>query len=68
MTKGCLLAAGDASPLGAAAAAAGEAEEGSGVPLQVAALEGEDGREERRRPLKWAPTADSSTSSIAAVA
>jgi hypothetical protein len=67
MTKGCLLAAGDASPLGAAAAA-GEAEEGSGVPLQVAALEGEDGREERRRPLKWAPTADSSTSSIAAVA
>ena len=59
ITNGC-LGAGDASPLGASAA-----------PLQVAE-EGEEGREEeeerrrksRRRPLKWAPTAESRTSSI----
>ena len=75
MTKGCLAAGGEASSTAAAAAvplaltaplewvaAAGEAlaEEGE---------DGEDGEERRsasrRRPLKWAPTAASMTSSTA---
>jgi len=72
ITKGC-LAVGEARPLAAAVvAAAAAAAEASAVPLQVA-VEGEEGRDEeaerrresRRSPLKWAPTADSSTSSIA---
>jgi hypothetical protein len=68
ITKGCLAVGGEAAVVAAAAA-----EEASAVPLQVA-VEGEDGRDEeeerrresRRSPLKWAPTADSSTSSIVA--
>jgi hypothetical protein len=67
MTKGCRTASGEAS---SGAAAADEAVPIVWtVPLECAAVaeEGEDGAEgeERRRPLKWAPTAASMTSSTA---